>query len=113
MPDKITPEDFGVGDGRGLTVIDEAHILLSRAANVSSCRVALDGSSAMFILSNQGYKDAIREMCSIGLMKELPAAGGIVQLLGIPARVTMYDAPDTPRVQLVMEPLAAILPPGG
>lgn len=92
MIPKLTPESFRH------TIMDEAYRLRHFALRQYRTH-DLDEKSAMWVIRSEAWDE---------LRKWADFVGGLDyranQLMGLPVRVTIYDSPDTPMIQLVMEP---------
>lgn len=64
--------------------------------------LSLDRNSAMWLVRLEAWEMFQREMARSGTVSEIARTR---TLMGIPIRVTVDDDPDTPAVQLFMEPV--------
>ena len=108
MPDKQTPDDFG--DKGMVCIMQEAQRLIAMTSNITKEGLCLDEMGALFIVSQIGHEEVQSVIKKAMGTDKLPE---VYSLEGIPYRVTCNDEPDTPRIQLVMEPMALIMPSGG
>lgn len=64
----------------------------------------LDPKSAMFLIRREVWMDILKHLDM--MMGRMPSPYAPRELFGVPVRITVFDPPDTPMVQLVMEPTA-------
>lgn len=101
---KLTPGDFK------FQLLEHAHVLRRHAIALSPGKYPLDPKSSMWVIREEAWKEFL--MSEQFLMHAARGKDGRVkkELLGLPVRITFDDEPDTPMVQLVMEPLLEARP---
>lgn len=88
-----TPADFH------RTLLDEAYRLRSSVMAVSRLGVNLERSSALWVIRLDAWKELRRHQDYSSAVQCQPN-----RLFNLPVRLTIDDDPDTPMIQLLMEP---------
>lgn len=91
----MTPDDFK------LPLVEEAHRLRLGALEHSGGS-RLDPKTTMWVIRKEAWRDF---QCSADFLRTVqfgPTTRN--ELMGLPVRLTIDDSPDTPLIQLVMEP---------
>ncbi|MEN6302281.1 MAG: hypothetical protein ABFD96_06110 [Armatimonadia bacterium] len=98
----MKPEDFTKG-----TMYEQAHRLRYAAIAQNKSGNDLDEKTAMWLVRVERKHDLLKEIHDHG---DYFAIQRGIKLLGLPVRFTVGDSPDTPELQLVMEPVLFIRP---
>ena len=93
---QMKPADFG------LSMMDQAHRLRRHAVAVSRT-TELDAKTCMWLVRND-HKYRLYDELSAADLVDVRGVN-TVELLGLPVRFTVGDPPETPELQLVMEPV--------
>jgi hypothetical protein len=90
----LTPDDFK------FRLMERAH-MLRRQAIARSAGHQLDPKTTMWVIRREAWREFLMSQDYLEHMQSCKEK----KLLDLPVRVTVDDDPDTPMVQLVMEPL--------
>lgn len=103
MPRQLTPADFK------FQLLEHAHFLRGHAI-ARGHGYDLDPKSTLWLIREEAWREFL--MSPEFLMHAQHGKDGRVEkkLLGLPVRLSFEDDPDTPMVQLLMEPLLEARP---
>lgn len=101
----MTPDDFKH------TALDEAWRLRQMAIAHARNGFDLDEKTAMWVMTDAGWREIVAS-ADYAASHMTTAPKHPLTLFGLPVRLTYGDAPDTPAIQLVMEPMVFARPHG-
>ena len=87
------------------TLLDDAYRLRMAAIKHSKGH-ELDPKTAIWVMTIDAWLEILRhkDYTASGLIQDPNMERGQKRLMGLPVRTTIDDDPDTPMIQLVMEP---------